>query len=206
MTPGCGPMDTSTEYSLLILPPEPIEEQIRSWVIVTPGASLPSWGAHITLLNAFAPTQRVDAIKDAIKEICAGFQPFTLRLERAVSHTHLARPHLRTVFLATNPAENGHREVVRLQNELETALAPLKRDLSHKITFPDYNPHLSLTWGLPEVEAEHLVEAAQRAQLRVEFQVGKIWLLGYSPSLSEPQLVERVQSFALGAASPVTPS
>ncbi len=192
-------MDDNSDYTLLILPPETIENQMRAWVAPTPGASLPSWGAHITLLNAFSPTQGLAAVQTTIEQVCARFQPFTIRLDRVVSRTHLARPHLQAVFLASNPSENGHLELVRLQNELEVALAPLKRDLSHKITFPDYNPHLSLTWGLLAPEADRLVEAAQRAQLQVAFPVAKIWLLCFFPSLSDPKQVERVKAFPLGA-------
>ncbi len=172
---------------------------MREWVEPTPGASLPSWGAHITLLNAFTPTQGLAAIENAVQETCARFQPFTILLDRTVTRTHLTRPHLHTVFLASNPSEIGHRELVRLQNELEVALAPLKRDQSHKITFPHFDPHLSLTWGLPEVEAGHLVEAAQRADLHFELLVEKVWLLGFSPSLAESKHVQRVRAFPLGA-------
>lgn len=177
---------------------------MREWVEPTPGASLPSWGAHITLLNAFTPTQGLAAIETAIQETCARFQPLTIHLDRPVARTHLTRPHLYTVFLASNPSETGHRDLVRLQNELEVALAPLKRDQSHKITFPHFDPHLSLTWGLPEVEAGHLVEAAQRADLRFELQVDKIWLLGFSPSLAESKRVERVRAFPLGGSASQT--
>ncbi len=191
-------MNDNSDYTMLILPPKAIEEQMRAWVEPTPGASLPSWGAHITLLNAFSPTQGLTAVQTIIEQVAAHFQPFTIRLDHAVSHTHLVRPHLQAVFLTSNPSENGHRESVRLQNELEVALAPLKRDLSQKIVFPDYYPHLSLTWGLPAMEADHLVEAAQRARLHIEFQVDKVWLLCFSPSLSEPKQVERVRAFALG--------
>ncbi len=192
-------MNTSTDYSLLVFPPATIEDRLRDWVVRTPGASLPSWGSHITLLNAFCPTEGLPAIESAIDQTCARFEPFTIRLDRAVARTHLMRPHLQAVFLASNPSESGHRELIRLQNELEVALAPLKRDQSHKISFPHFDPHLSLTWGLPEVEAGHLVEAAQRAGLRLEFQVQEIWLLGFSPSLSEPKQVTRVRGFPLGA-------
>jgi hypothetical protein len=191
-------MDNHSDYTLLILPPDAVEDHMRAWVEPTPGASLPSWGAHITLLNAFSPTQGLAAVQTTIEQVCARFRPFIIRLDRVVSRTHLARPHLQAVFLTSNPSENGHLELVRLQNELEVALAPLKRDLSQKIAFPDYNPHLSLTWGLPAAEAGHLVEAAQRASLHVEFQVDKIWLLCFSPSLSVPKQVERVKAFPLG--------
>ncbi len=194
-------MDDNSDYTLLIIPPEAIEDQMRAWVEPTPGASLPSWGAHITLMNAFSPTQGLAAVQTTIEQISARFQSFTVRLDRVISRTHLARPHLQAVFLASNPSENGHRELVRLQHELEVALAPLKRDLSQKIAFPDYNPHLSLTWGLPPVEADHLVEAAQRAHLHVEFQVDKIWLLCFSPSISAPKQVERVKAFPLRVTS-----
>ncbi len=191
-------MDTSIDYSLLVFPPASIEDRLRDWAVRTPGASLPSWGSHITLLNAFVPTQGLAAIESAVEQTCAHFQPFAIRLDRAVARTHLMRPHLQAVFLASNPTESGHHELIRLQNELEVALAPLKRDQSHKITFPHFDPHLSLTWGLPEVEAGHLVEAALRADLRLEFQVHEVWLLGFSPSLSEPKQVKRVRGFPLG--------
>ncbi len=199
-------MDEHSDYTVLILPPDAIEDRIRTWVEPTPGASLPSWGAHITLLNAFSPTQGLEAVQATMQQVCARFQPFTIRLDRIVSRTHLVRPHLHAVFLATSPSENGHLELVRLQTELEVALAPLKRDLSQKIAFPDYNPHLSLTWGLPAAEADHLVEAAQRAHLEAEFLVDKIWLLCFSPSLSVPNQVERVKAFPLGmTATPKKP-
>ncbi len=192
-------MDDSSDYTVLIFPPDALEDEIRAWVEPTPGASLPEWGAHTTLLNAFSPTQGLDAVRATIEQVSARFEPFSIQLDQVVSHTHLARPHLQAVFLVSNPSEKGHLELIRLQNELEVALAPLKRDLGQKIAFPNYNPHLSLTWGLPPAEADHLVEAAQRANLHVEFMVDKIWLLCFSPSLSAPTQVERVRAFRLGA-------
>lgn len=184
-------------YSLLILLPKPVERELRQWAKVTPGATVPFWGAHVTLFGDFVPTRGIKAIQGAVEEVCAGFCPFTVDLDQVVSPTHLRRPHQKTVFLAGNAGSKDHHKLLRLRRELAAALDRLKRDGQPEVSRRGYYPHLSLTWGLPEDRATELAQAAAAAHLKVEFTVEKIWLLKFTPDSSAPRQVEHVRAFEL---------
>ncbi len=189
-------------YTLQILLPESIQEQLREWTARTPGATLPTEGAHITLLSAFSPVRPRAPIRAHTAIVCAQFEPFPIRLNRVLSGTHWRRPNLYGVFLMGNGMTEGVRTLIHLQSELRNALALFKRDLHPEVSQRPYKPHVSLTWGIPPAEAVKLAQAARAAHLQIEFTVDKVWLLEYPPETSDLAHATRVRAFKLGK-SPV---
>lgn len=185
-------------YTLQILLPEPVQEQLRDFTARTPGATLPAEGAHITLLNAFSPVRPRAPIRARTAVVCAEFQPFAVRLNRVLSGSHWRRPNLFGVFLMGNGMTDGVRTLIRLQSELRNSLALFKRDLHPEVSLRPYKPHVSLTWGIPPAEAVQLAQAARAAHLHVEFIVDRVWLLEYPPDSTDLQQVTRVRAFKLG--------
>ncbi len=185
-------------YTLQILLPDPVQEQLRQFAARTPGATLPTAGAHVTLVSAFSPVRPRAPIRARTAMVCAQFQPFPVRLNRVLSGTHWRRPNLNGVFLMGNGMTEGIRTLVRLQSELRNGLALFKRDLHPEVSQRPYRPHVSLTWGIPPAQAVKLAQAARAAHLQFEFTVDKVWLLEYPPDSSDLEHVTRVRSFKLG--------
>jgi 2'-5' RNA ligase len=181
----------------LILLPASVEHALRDWTRRTPGATLPAWGAHVTLLNDFVAVHGLESIEDRIAAVCARFGPFTVRLDRVVSRTHWQRPHLKTVLLTSDPHSKDHRTLLRLRRELAQVVEPAARTAKPAVSRRRFRPHLTLTWGLAGGQAAFLAQAARRTQLKVEFRVEKIWLLQFTPSSSGAPKVKRVKSFRL---------
>jgi hypothetical protein len=184
-------------YSLSILLPDAVERELRTFIERAPGATLPSWGAHVTLLGDFVPTQGLAPVEEAITRVCSASRAFPVRLDRIIAEPHWRRPPLHAVLLAGRPRSADRRRLVEFRRRLSTALKPLKHDLFPEVSERPYNPHTSLTWGLPNDEAEQLARAAQAADLSVEFTIDRIWLLQTTPARSAPEQVNRVTSFAL---------
>lgn len=185
-------------YTLQVLLPEQVQEQLREWTVRTPGATLPAGGAHITLLSPFSPVRPRAPIRKFTATVCATFLPFPVRLSRVLSGTHWRRPSLNGVFLMGNGLTEGIRELVRLQRALRETLDPLKRDLHPEVSRRPYKPHVSLTWGIPPGEAVALARSARAARLQIEFTVDRIWLVEYPPESSGSGEVTHVRSFKLG--------
>ncbi len=169
-------------YSLSILLPDTVERELRAWIERTPGATLPSWGAHVTLLGDFVPTDGLARVQDAVAQVCAASRPFSARFDRIIAEPHWKRPHLQAVLLANRPRSTDRRRLVEFHRKLSTALEPFKRDLFPNVSQRPFNPHTSLTWGLPDGEAAQLARAARAAHLSVEFTVDRIWLLQIAPT------------------------
>ncbi len=191
----------SFQYSVQVMLPAEIEETLRQWAERTPGATWPEWGGHISLVNLFVPIRGIQVIKGEIADICQAFSPFQLCLDQVAVEIHWRRPHLQTVLLkACDKTTPGYRTLVRLRDSLVAALGPLKRDVAPEVSQRPFDPHLSLTWGLEDTEAERLASAARQAGLRAEFIVEKIWLIAFlslEPGVHS-KLYER-HPFRLGA-------
>jgi 2'-5' RNA ligase len=140
-------------YTLQVILPEDVQEQLREWTARTPGATLPEGGAHITLLSAFSPVRPRAPIRKRTAAVCATFRPFPIRLNRVLSGSHFRRPSLYGVFLMGNGLTEGIRELIRLHRELRDILEPYKRDLHPEVSKRRFKPHVSLTWGIPPGQA-----------------------------------------------------
>jgi len=139
-----------------------------------------------------------------LKDVCSRFPPFMLQLDRVIAAANWQRPHLQSLFLIPSDARHpGYRTVMRLQEALVKALEPHKRDQRPEVSRHPFQPHITLTLGLPERDAADLLRAAINARLAVEFRVDKIWLLQYSlvpqtgSPLDEKEIVSGSRSFAL---------
>lgn len=189
---------TNSAYSLQILLPNSISQKLDHWANHAAGATIPASGWHITLLGDFVLLHGLKEIEQAVEAVGARYKPFVVCLDQVTKHMHWLRPHLDAVLLVNETDSEAQRTLLRFQRELSKALAPLKKDAYAEMANRRYNPHVSLTWGLPKPEARRLVHAARAAKLEVEFTVEEIWLLEIIPSSSQPQLVKRGKSFKLG--------
>lgn len=175
-------------YCVEILLPDAIEARMSRWSQVTPGATWPAWGGHVTLLSRFVPLAGIEAIRGQMQAVCAGFGPFPLALDRVITEKHWRRPE-QAVLLVGDEKALVTDPIVRLQSALSEALAPWKRDLRPEVSRQHFVPHLSLTIGLPKPDAEQLALAAVQQRLTVEFLVDVVWLLKLDVSAGEDQAV-----------------
>jgi hypothetical protein len=194
--------ESSSEYSLEIPMPEHIEREFRGWIKDVPGATWPRWGGHITVLNRFVPTRGLEPLVQAVQRMCAAHPPFLIHLDEVVSDRHWRDPRLNAVMLVScQRDEEGCRALVRLRESLRAELEPLKRDVHPELSARGYVPHLSLTLGVPELDAARLLEMARASGLEVEFTVENICLLEFVGAVSGEERMERVQSFPFAAES-----
>jgi len=191
-------------YGLTILLPEEVEQRLRNWVAHTPGATWPEWRGHITVVPAFVALDSPDAIEAAVARVCQAYAPFRLTLNRIRRTQHLIRPHLQTVLLV-EPARTAPGPLHRLRADLAAILAPVKEDVHPVYSNHPFLPHVSLTWGLPELEASRLARAARAARLEVSLTVDQLWLVALSPTGTDALQVDdtRTKLFRLGAAPPL---
>lgn len=193
-------MDQHTEYSVEILLPEEIDRRLRRWAEKVPGATWPAWGGHVTLLNRFIPLQGLDVICDRIERVTRRFAPFEIDLQRIVCDRHVLRPQLMTVLVAIDPdSESNWPTLVRLENALWSAVAPLVKDATPELRRRPFLPHLTLTRGTGRAAAQRLAQAAREAKLEVQFQVDTLWLVRFEIEQegATPD-VQKVRSFHLG--------
>jgi len=195
-------------YAVQILLPEALQMQFREWVALTPGATWPAWGGHVTLVPRFVPVDGIEVVHRVLKDVCSRFPPFVLKLDRVIAAANWRRPHLQSLFLIPSDTRHpGYRTVMRLQEALVKALEPHKRDQHPEVSKHPFQPHITLTLGLSEREAADLLRAAINARLAVEFHVDEIWLLQYSvvrqtdAPTGEREIVSGSRSFVL-AGSP----
>jgi len=169
-------------YSVQIMLPDDEQTRLWQWTQATPGATWPTWGGHVTLVNGFLPNCPIALIEREIGDMVKAFSPFELCLNQAICVEHWRRPGLWTVLLVNrNRADAGIRALLRLHNALSAALDPLKHDLFPEVSQRPYLPHLMLTWGLPRAEARALAKVATQARLESRFRVQDIWLLEFRP-------------------------
>ena len=174
-------------YSVQIMLPDDENARLREWAEATPGATWPTWGGHVTLVNGFIPHCDVQLIEREIADVVRAFSPFELYLDEPICVEHWRRPNLWTVLLVNRAREDeGHRALMRLHNALAVALAPLKHDLVPEVSQRPYLPHLMLTWGLPKGQADELAQVATAERLETRLSVGDIWLLEFAKQEPPP--------------------
>jgi hypothetical protein len=175
-------------YCVEILLPDDLEARMSRWSQVTPGATWPAWGGHITLLSRFSLLAGIEAIRGQMRAACSEFAPFALKLDRVITEKHWRRPE-QAVLLVGDETALVTDPIMRLRSALSEALAPWKRDLRPEISQQPFAPHLSLTIGLPQPEAEQLALAAAQQHLAIEFIVDVVWLLKLDTSAGEDKEV-----------------
>ena len=187
---------SARHYSAAILLPAAVDEPLRHWSLAQEGGTWPSWGGHITVLAGFTTLTDLDRMQQAMGRSGAGFQPFTLRLNRAVRDSYWGRPGLETVMLTPDPESSGAAALRALRELLNASLASLVRDLCPDLNGKPYLPHVTLTTGLRPREAAKLAEAA--AQLDCEFIANELWLLEEILASAGPDQMRPLRAFALG--------
>jgi len=193
-------LDSSSEYILEIPLPADVDERLRHWTERTPGATWPSWGGHITLLDSFAPRGDMEPVVSRIETVCTTHVPFEICFDSVVCDAYWVEPDLRTVLLVSSSRyQEGYRALVRLHRSLRGELADVTRDVRPEVSDRPYVPHLSLTAGLPAPEAVKVMEAAQAAQLKVEFVVRSISLLEFVEGTEGEKDAQQVRSFGFTA-------
>ena len=187
-----------SEYTLEIPLPPDIDDQSRRWAERTPGATWPRWGGHITVLNRFFLESEFERVIQEVDAVCAAYHPFVINLCRITCEAHLLDANLKVVLLVSGSQDEGaYLTLLKLHDSVRGELAPLTRNVQPEISKRPYDPHLSLTSGLPQPEAIRLMEAARASRLRVKFTVEKVSLLEFVQGTGGEKDARQVHSFAL---------
>ena len=194
-------MSGGTTYGLFVLLPETDEVRLRAWAERTRDASWPAWRGHITLINTFTLLTSLEELQTVLQGVGREVAPFEVSLDRVVQRPNLVREALETVMLV------GHRypdetPLSALQEKLVDALEQLKKDgtTARKVSQRPYHPHISLTLGLPDLEAQVLVTQAEQDDLAVHFRVTEFHLIGFGAGNS----IDSTHTILLGEAAEPT--
>jgi hypothetical protein len=148
-------------YSFLIALPPAVDARLRRWTEATPGASWDVSGGHVTLAR-FTGTLAPSRLVPAFHEACAGMGAFDVCFSLPVREAYWDKPGLEIVMLSGDrPADVAG--AVELRERLIASLAALTVGLMESGPF---QPHITLTTGLPHDEALALEAAAAGLQLR----------------------------------------
>ncbi|GIP31827.1 2'-5' RNA ligase family protein [Paenibacillus sp. J2TS4] len=185
-------------FSLQILLPDNMENQFIDWTNKIPYASRASWGGHITLISSLRLVGNLNEVAQTINEVCSRTPPIPIQLNHVVCEKHLVYPDLKIVYLE---GSEPNEPLNHFQNRLMTELMQLTEMEEIEGNHPwDYNPHLSLTLGLENEQANEAAEAARRNKLEIQFSVTRIWLMENRLSATSGRMdTIRLQSFDLGS-------
>jgi 2'-5' RNA ligase len=156
-----------TSYSLHILFPDSVEQQLSRWAEAATGASWPDWRGHITLLPWFATSSSEATLVERIEEACTSLAPFELSLNQLQAAPDNTRENYWLVMLTVeDDSAQDLAPLETLRRRLTETLEPHWRILFPKRATVDLPPHITLALSLGRQEAERLV-AEHRAQVPV---------------------------------------
>ncbi len=186
-------MSMIPRISVHILLPESIDRRFRRRVEKLPGASWPAWGGHITLVSSFVPTCPPEQVFNLVAQAVGGFKAFSVRLTEAVADEDVTRPHFHAVFIQLgDPESEDHQSLVRLQQVINAALAPVRADTKPELDAIAFTPHLTLALGLGDHEAAKLVNALRSDPMEAEFMVDAVWLVLMWPDEAREPRTDRI--------------
>ena len=160
-------------YAFMIALPPAVDQNLRRWTEATPGASWDVSGGHVTLAR-FTGNLAAQKLVPALHEACAGFGAFDVRFSVPAREAYWDKPGLEIVMLI---GERPHdvAGVVDLRERLIASLLPMGLALMES---GSYRPHVTLTTGLPPVEALALEAAAAGLELRFTAHEVVLWAGG----------------------------
>jgi 2'-5' RNA ligase len=162
-------------YSVQILLPPDQDTAIRQ-LVEQLGSTWSPWGGHITLVSRFTTMLSVEAMEEMIASAAAHVSPFQLELDQIV--------------VEENRNEQGGFFVMLTPYQISDSLAILRKRLVASFeghimyVFPDvaqeeFQPHVSLSLGLPLAEANALKNKFEAEAIIVQFTVTRITLLSF---------------------------
>ncbi len=165
---------------------------MRAWTEAAPGASWDVSGGHVTLAR-FTGTRPPESLVPLLHEACAHFGSFEAAFTKPSREEYWAKPGLEIVMLVGETLSDVAR-VVALRERLLAAFLPAGLSLMEG---GDYRPHVTLTTGLPSVDAHRLETAAHKLHLRFTASEIVFWSGGESTSPETPadppwRVVERL--------------
>ncbi len=186
-------MSIIPRISVHILLPDAIDRRFRRRVEKLPGASWPAWGGHITLVPSFVPTCPPEQVFDLVAQAVSGFTAFSVRLTEAVADEDVTRPHFHAVFIQLeDPESEDHQTLLRLQQAINAALAPVRGETKPELDAMAFRPHLTLALGVGDSEAVRLVNSLRSDPLEAEFMVDAVWLVLMWPDQAREPRTDRI--------------
>ncbi len=162
-------------YSVLIMLPDALQKQFERWTDETEGASWPAYGGHVTLLPSFRSELMPETVAERVAAVCRAHDPFSLQLTKPLAVADRTRQDYYAVFLAAEEdVATGYATAAALREDLDQALAPVKRDLLPEVSSRPFLPHITLALGLSEREAGRVVRACVESGLTAEFAVEEV--------------------------------
>ena len=172
------PKDYGYAFALSLPPTE--DQHLRRWAESTDGASWDMSGGHVTLAR-FTGTLSPEALIPLFAQACAGFDPFDAAFPTPRREEYWDKPGLEIVMLV-GETDQDIAGVLALRERLLATFLPTGLSLMEA---GDYNPHVTLTTGLPPEKA-HLLEKEARA-LNLRFTASEIvfWAGGETIGVDE---------------------
>ena len=164
----------------LSLPPKD-DERLKRWAEQTPGATWDLSGGHVTLARltgSLPPEELVPRFHEA----CAGLTSFPAAFTRPVREDYWDKPGLQIVMLAAE-TEEDIAGVLALRERLLAKFLPEGLTLMEG---GEYRPHVTLTIGLPEEDAQRLERLARPLDLRFTAHEVVYWSGGETASPDTP--------------------
>ncbi len=181
-------MTTKTHKTAVVLiPPEevwgPVQEIRRRY-----DRNVRRWMPHITLIYPFVPGDDFAQAEDALRPVCAGIDPFDLRLTgfRWFEHGRASF----TVWLAPEPAENI--------SQLQTALGDLFPGFDDVRRYGEFVPHLSVGQAKGRAALDSMLANVREGWTPLDFRAACVSLIARCDPPEDVFRVERVVALGPG--------
>jgi hypothetical protein len=175
----------------LSLPPKE-DERLRQWAEATDGASWDMSGGHVTVAR-FTGNLPPETLVPLLVDACANLGPFQAAFTKPCREDYWDKPGLQIVMLV-GEKEADIAGILRLRRRLLERLPFAGLTL---IEAGEYNPHVTLTTGLPPEQALLLEKQAEDLNLRFTANEVVFWCGGETIGLDEPanppwRIIERL--------------
>ncbi len=163
-----------TAFSIAALLPADMHDAIAAWSESVHGASTDPVASHVTIL-VFESGHTAEDVRRAIADACVHFEPFEVHLSQIVQGPYWGKENLDIVMLTADPGQPGIAGLMGLRELLLRYLAPLVAQPPQLPAEAEYQPHLTLTTGLPPQEATRLAHQAEGMSATFEVHDLAVW-------------------------------